>query len=104
MRGIILVGFGIIFVSGAVFGKGPKDEEFSERISLVPPPPPDRYKMVPTKLESGDVVMQPQISEAARNQSGSTAKVNQEELRKQKEERIAEAKRRRREKKRLEKQ
>lgn len=59
MRWIVLVGFGIIFVSGAVFGKGPSNDEFSERISLVPPPPPDRYKMVPTKTESGDVVMQP---------------------------------------------
>jgi cell division septation protein DedD len=58
MRGIILVGFGIIFVSGAVFGKGPDNAEFSERISLVPPPPPDRYKMVPTKTESGEVMMQ----------------------------------------------
>jgi hypothetical protein len=55
MRGIILVGFGIIFVSGAVFGKGPTDEEFSGHMSIMPPPPPDRYKMVPTKTASGEL-------------------------------------------------
>jgi hypothetical protein len=102
MRWIVLVGFGIIFVSGAVFGKGPKDE-FNERVSLVPPSPPERYKMVPTKTESGDVIMQPLISEAARQQSGAITKQDPEELRRQKEERIAEAKRLRRERKRLQK-
>lgn len=46
--------------------------------------------------------MTPMISEAARNQSGGFAKQDPQELKKQKEERIAEAKRRRREKKRME--
>lgn len=74
MRWIILVGFGIIFVNGTVFGKGPSNDEFSEHMSLNPGPPPDRYKMVPTKTADGDVVMQPVISEAARLQSGGATK------------------------------
>ena len=104
MRGIILVGFGIMFVSSAVFGRAPDNAEFSERMSIMPPPPPDRYKMVPTvDPKSGEVSMQPMISEAAKNQSGGALKQDPEKLKREKDERIAEAKRRRREKKRLQK-
>jgi hypothetical protein len=97
MRFVILFGFGCMFINGTVFGGGPTNEELG--MQLHPPPPPDRYKMVPETDAGGNITMHPRISEAARLQSGATIKHDPEINRKLREERIAEAKKRRRSKK-----
>ena len=97
---LLLGGFGILFMTSMIFG----DANVTEDMKLVKPAPRayTEYRSVASSVlalnESGGK-LEPKLSEASKLQTGDFKKVDVNLARKQKEERLAELRRTRRQKK-----